>query len=165
MRYVVLFTVLLFGTTALAAPVVVCDPTDAVVPHRVTQVIKSANTPDFTQRKDAVVFNRAQWEALDGTNWREMRCQGGDGVTTPYRAVEQMSALELVALQASQSGPGYQETGVLVGQLENRPTCNSDTRGRLYVSLGAPGVGDTCFICLKLADGTGAWGEIQVVVP
>lgn len=153
---------LLVSTPAMAAPVVVCNPNDAVVPHRALDYKRSANRVLFAGRADVVIF-----ESVPdlGFPWRYAKCSGGNGVDEAYQGVVEMTQAEKAAVDASVTPPKYTERGIWVGSADARPNCTAQLRGAIYIQKNGSGIADQCFVCLKTSADAGAWAELQVVFP
>jgi len=152
---------LLLAAPALAEPYVICDPNSGPVPHRVKRVLKSVHGPDMANRKDAVALpvknGKEAWRSRK--DWSAMVCDGGDGVTTAYTRVRRADPAERQLLtaaaeareraRAESAETTSMRSKVLAGAIRDRPTCNEENRGVLYIAFNRSRRDDICAVCIR----------------
>lgn len=164
MRLLTLLLLLVAGA-AQAAPVVICDPADELVPHRVKRWRARAHTPAFEGRNDVLIAPSPGVRDFEEPP-RHLKCEGGNGVETPYTGLVVMTAQEIAAVDEDDAGPAWAELPVKVGRPADRPACEARTRSWLWVARMPPGTADKCFVCiLGTEPGSFAWAELQLASP
>lgn len=152
---------LLLASPALAEPYVVCDPNSGPVPHRVKRVLRSVHGPDMATRKDVVALpvrnGTEDWRGR--ADWSGMVCDGGDGITTAYTRVRRANAAERRLLtadaeareraRAEAAETASMRSKILAGAILDRPTCNEENRGVLYIAFNRSRRDDICAVCIR----------------
>jgi len=163
MKRLFLPLLLVVAFPAEAARVIVCDPADAAVAHAVKRVRPSAHTDDFTGRLD-VLINPSPDDRDFGVGPEHLKCDGGDGTTTEYTQLVEMSQAEKDAVDASREPPPWSWRRFMAGPRADRPACNSGRRLDIYVAR-RPSNDDQCFVCIQKADASFVWAEFSLVIP